>query len=181
MITEPLLITQERTFRDSRGVFFESYKKSHFADKYKFEELFVQENHSISYKNVIRGLHYQWDPPMGKLVRVVKGEILDVIVDIRKSSSDFGKVYSFKLSESNKSQLYVPPGFAHGFAAYGEENIVLYKCTAEYSSSGESGINPMDKTLNIGWGILNEEVIISDKDSSAKTLEEYKNEGYKFN
>lgn len=181
MTTEPLLITQERSFSDARGVFFESYKKSSFAERYGFEELFVQENHSISHKNVIRGLHYQWDPPMGKLVRVVKGEILDVIVDIRKSSSNFGKTYSFILSELNKSQLYVPPGFAHGFAAYGEENIVLYKCTAEYNSSGESGINPMDKTLNIDWGILENEIIISDKDSAAKTLEEYKNEGYRFN
>lgn len=178
---EPFLIKQNKVFTDSRGVFFESYKKSYFLENYNFEEKFVQENHSISKKNVIRGLHYQWDPPMGKLVRVVKGEILDVIVDIRIASPNFGKVQKFLLSEENKKQLYVPPGFAHGFAAYGDENIVLYKCTSEYNHSGESGINPLDEMLKIDWGILKEKMIISDKDAGAKTLEAYKNEKPKFN
>lgn len=181
LISEPILIKQEKTFEDLRGTFFESYKKSHFLQKYNFNETFVQENHSISTKNVIRGLHYQWQPPMGKLVRVVKGEILDVIVDIRKTSENFGKIYKYVLSEQNKNQLYVPPGFAHGFAAYASENIVLYKCTREYNKNGESGINPTDESLNIDWGIDKDNIIISEKDSLAKTFEEYKNEEYRFN
>ena len=173
---EPFLVKQDKVFEDSRGHFFEAYKNSDFLKKYNFEEIFVQENHSVSHKNVIRGLHYQWDPPMGKLVRVVKGEVLDAIVDIRKDSENFGKSYSFILSEQNRHQLYVPPGFAHGFVSKTEESIVLYKCTAEYNSSGESGINPLDRALNIDWGINKDKMIISAKDSSSKTFEEYKND-----
>ena len=173
---EHFLIDSQKVFEDSRGAFFESYKKSYFLDKFKFSNNFVQDNHSISKKGVVRGLHYQWAPPMGKLVRVVKGEILDVIVDIRKDSENFGKSYSFILSEQNKHQLYVPPGFAHGFVSNTEESVVLYKCTAEYNSSGESGINPLDETLNIDWGINKDKMIISAKDLSSKTFEEYKND-----
>lgn len=175
------VIKNQTTFEDQRGTFFESYKKSTFLDKFNFDKIFVQENHSISKLNVVRGLHYQWDPPMGKLVRVVKGKILDVIVDIREKSEHFGKVYSFTLSEENKNQLYVPPGYAHGFVSQTEESVVLYKCTAEYNSNGESGINPLDKILNIDWGIQESEMIISNKDLQSKTFEDYKNEKSSFN
>lgn len=173
---KPILISDIQVYEDPRGCFFESYKLSHFRNEAKIKDSFVQDNHSISKKNVIRGLHYQWDPPMGKLVRVAKGSILDVVVDIRKDSAEFGKVHKFELSDLNKYQLYVPPGFAHGFVSQVEESIVLYKCTSEYNRLGESGINPFDLQLNIDWGIHKKEAIVSDKDLSAKTLEEYKNE-----
>lgn len=173
MVKNFIFIENQKVFTDNRGIFFESYKKSDFLKKYNFNELFVQDNHSISKKNVIRGMHYQWNPPMGKLVRVVKGEVLDVIVDIRKSSPNYGKVYSFLLSEQNKNQLYVPPGYAHGFVSRAEESVVLYKCTSEYNSDGESGINPLDTHLSIDWGIERDKMIISQKDLISKSFKEY--------
>lgn len=173
---EPLLITGIKTFEDNRGVFFESYKESIFRDKYNLLESFVQDNHSVSCKNTIRGMHYQWDKPMGKLIRVAKGKITDVIVDIRKNSKDFGRIYYYELDDQNNFQLYVPPGFGHGFICRSEEAIVIYKCTAEYNKEGESGINPFDKDLKINWGISYNEAVISQKDANSITLQDYKKE-----
>ena len=172
----PILINNIRNFIDQRGVFYESYKYSFLRNEYGIEETFVQDNHSVSSKNVIRGLHYQWDKPMGKLVRVAKGFITDVVVDIRKESGDFGKVFYYELNEENLSQLYVPPGFAHGFICKSDEAIVQDKCTAEYNQKGESGINPFDKALDIKWGVEYNNIIVSEKDLNSKAFLEYERE-----
>ena len=164
---EPILIEDVRKFEDNRGFFYESYKQS------MINESFVQDNHSLSKKNTIRGLHYQWDKPMGKLVRVAQGEIMDVVTDVRKDSGNFGKSYYYQLSDKNLKQLFVPPGFAHGFICRSETAIVLYKCTSEYNKFGESGINPFDEDLNIDWGIKLEESVISQKDLESKSFSEY--------
>lgn len=173
---EPILIKNLKIFKDDRGIFYESFKESFLKEQYGIQELFVQDNHSVSCKNTIRGMHYQWDKPMGKLVRVAQGAITDVIVDIRMNSKTFGKAFYYDLDSENNHQLYVPTGFAHGFVCRSEEAIVIYKCTAEYNKNGESGINPFDLELNIRWGISNNEAIISKKDLESKTLKKYKEE-----
>lgn len=173
---EPILITDIRKFEDNRGAFYESFKSSVFRERYNVGEQFVQDNHSISSKNTIRGLHYQWDCPMGKLVRVAQGSIIDVLVDIRKVSKTFGDVSYYELSDKNLHQVYVPPGFAHGFSCVSDSAVVMYKCTAEYNPNGESGINPFDKELNINWGISSRDAIISEKDLLSKSFREYSRE-----
>ena len=174
IMIKPILIKGIRKFNDHRGYFYESYKKSLFDKEYNIKEDFVQDNHSFSCKNTIRGLHYQWDMPMGKLVRVSNGSIKDVVVDIRFNSEKYGTVYEYMLSSENGHQLYVPPGFAHGFICLSETASVLYKCTSEYNSDGESGINPFDSSLDIDWGIKKEECIVSSKDLNALSFLEYK-------
>lgn len=170
---EPVLITDISPFNDRRGIFYESYKESLFQERYGIKERFVQDNHSVSCKNTIRGMHYQWDSPMGKLVRVAIGEITDIIVDIRKNSPTFGSVMTYDLNEENLYQLYIPPGFAHGFICRSEMAVVMYKCTSEYNKSGESGINPFDPLLNIDWGIEYKQAIVSQKDLDSQNLVEY--------
>jgi len=164
---EPFLITVKK-YTDLRGDFYESYKASNLKDF-----LFVQDNHSVSKKNVIRGMHYQWDNPMDKLVRCSYGKIMDVIVDIRGNSKNLGNVYYYELSEENMNQLFVPAGFAHGFIALTDIAHVQYKCTAEYNNTGESGINPLDKQLNINWGIGLKDTILSEKDKNSISFAEY--------
>ena len=171
---KPILFTQKNTFKDHRGQFFEAYKKSELASNHDFKEVSVQDNLSISKKNVIRGMHYQWNLPMGKLVRVLKGKIIDVVVDIRADYETFGEKFYYTLSSENNSSLYIPPGFAHGFISKEDESIVLYKCTSEYNCDGESGINPFDKALDIVWGISSDEAILSEKDKYSQSFEEYK-------
>lgn len=170
---QPLLIEEIKSFKDNRGIFYESYKQSMFKEKFSLNETFVQDNHSVSCKNTIRGMHYQWDKPMGKLVRVAIGSILDVLVDIRINSDTFGKVFYYEINDENLSQVYIPPGFAHGFICKSDTAIVMYKCTEEYNKEGESGINPFDKQLNINWGIDYKEAIVSEKDLNSKTLKQY--------
>jgi len=134
-----LIIIEPKVFRDSRGLFYEVYSES----KYKEQGVparFVQDNHSISEKGVLRGLHYQVNPGQGKLVRVVRGEIFDVAVDIRKSSPTYGKWWGLSLSETNNLQLYIPVGFAHGFCVLSDSAEVLYKCSDYYSPQNERGI-----------------------------------------
>jgi dTDP-4-dehydrorhamnose 3,5-epimerase len=169
---EPILINIKK-YSDSRGFFYESYKKSYLQEKIKLDINFVQDNHSVSYKNVIRGLHYQWDEPMIKLVRVSYGSILDVLVDIRKNSNSFGKIHYYELNSENNDQLFVPAGFAHGFVCLSEYAHVQYKCSVEYNKNGESGINPFDKDLNIDWKINLADAIVSDKDINSKSFKEY--------
>lgn len=164
---EPFLITTKKYF-DLRGSFCESYKLSNIPNL-----IFVQDNHAVSKKNVIRGMHYQWDNPMGKLVRCSLGKIIDVIVDIRIKSDSFGKIYYYELSEENMNQLYVPPGFAHGYIALNDVTHVQYKCTSEYNKNGEGGINPLDKELNIDWGIDLKQAIISEKDNNSLSFSQY--------
>jgi dTDP-4-dehydrorhamnose 3,5-epimerase len=168
---EPILI-DTKYFIDDRGIFYESYKKSSMI-LHNICKDFVQDNHSTSKKNTIRGLHYQWDKPMDKLVRVSFGVIMDVVVDIRINSKNYGKVYYYELSEQNLKQLYIPSGFAHGFVALSDIAHVQYKCTNEYNSSGESGIDPLDKDLNINWNIDINRAIISNKDLNAISFKKY--------
>jgi dTDP-4-dehydrorhamnose 3,5-epimerase len=161
-------------YEDSRGYFQETFNKKISSE---IGCKFVQDNESVSSKGVIRGMHYQWDSPMGKLVRCSRGEILDVIVDIRKNSEDYGKVYYFYLSQDNSTCLWVPPGFAHGFQALTDDCVVNYKCSSYYNKEGEGGINPLDPDFNIIWE--NIDSTISEKDKSAISFSEY-NKDVKF-
>lgn len=169
---QPILLKNKK-FSDDRGLFYESYKKTDFEINTGLDITFVQDNHSISKKNVIRGLHYQWDKPMHKLVRVSYGLIIDVIVDIRKDSKKFGLVEYYELSEENNNQLFIPAGFAHGFICLSDIAHVQYKCSELYNINGESGVNPFDKDLKIDWKIDDKSAIISAKDMHSKTFKEY--------
>lgn len=162
-IPEVILI-EPRVFRDERGFFMEVYKHSEFA-AFGIAERFVQDNHSRSVKGVLRGLHYQ-NPPkaQGKLVRVVVGEIFDVVVDIRKGSPTYGKWVGVKLSAENKRMLYIPPGFAHGFCVISDVAEVVYKVTAEYAPECEGGIIWNDPEVGIDWPIENP--MLSPKDAN---------------
>lgn len=165
-----LILVIPKVFRDDRGFFLETYKRSDFV-KFGIKEQFNQDNHSFSRKGVLRGLHYQLNPKaQGKLVRCLKGKIFDVAVDIRKGSPTFGKWVGVELSEDNFHMLYIPPGFAHGFVVLSEEAHVLYKVTNEYSPEHDRGIIWNDPTININWPISNP--ILSDKDRKWPTLEE---------
>ena len=155
---------------DDRGFFLESYN-SIVQNELNIE--FVQDNHSRSKKHVVRGLHYQWEPVMGKLVRVVKGRGYDVVVDIRKDSPTLGKYDSIVLSEQNHNMVWIPPGFAHGFISLVDDTHLLYKCTALYNKDGESSINVFDQDINIYLPISNSEAIMSDKDRNAQSLSDY--------
>ena len=169
---DDLLIINPDIFSDDRGFFMESFR-SDYLESIGIKENFPQDNHSQSIKNVIRGLHFQWNQPLGKLIRVTKGKIFVVALDIRKKSKTFGKYCSLYLSEESKKQLWAPFGFATGFCACSKIVDVQYKCTAIYNPKAESGINPFDKDLNINWPIQREEAIMSQKDSNAQTLLEW--------
>jgi len=161
-IPEVILI-EPKIFSDERGIFFENFKVSNFTDN-GIDTKFLQDNFSQSTKNVIRGLHFQIPPKaQAKFVSVLRGEILDVAVDIRKNSSTYGKWTSQILSENNHKSLYVPEGFAHGFCVLSEKASVHYKVSQEFSSEHERGINWCDSDLKIPWSI--EKPIISKKDS----------------
>lgn len=157
-------------FADERGFFLESYNQRTFAEL-GICETFVQDNHSFSGKNVIRGLHYQIQQPQGKLIRVVTGEILDVAVDLRRSSSTFGQWQSFRLSSDNKLMVWIPKGFAHGFRVAASGTHVLYKTTDFYTPQHERTIAWNDSALNIDWQ-LDGEPIISSKDECALTFQQ---------
>ena len=164
---EGVLLIEPTIHIDSRGRFFESYEK----EKYRalgIREDFVQDNQSLSNKNVLRGLHYRVDPEQAKLVRVVKGEVFDVVVDIRKNSPTFGKWQSFILSSTNYLQLYVPVGFAHGFCVLSDVAEFLYKVSEYYSGEKEKGIIWNDPDIGINWPTSNP--ILSDKDVSNPRL-----------
>ncbi len=164
-----VLIIEPKVFGDERGFFFESFNQAKFEVAIGRQVNFVQDNHSKSAKNVLRGLHYQIQQPQGKLVRVVQGEVFDVAVDIRKSSSTFGKWVGEVLSADNKKQLWVPEGFAHGFVVLSESAEFLYKTTDYYAPEYERSIVWNDPAIAIKWPI-NGEPILSAKDQQAKTL-----------
>jgi len=157
-----VVLLEPRVFGDDRGFFLESYNERTFADL-GIRDRFVQDNHSYSSRNVIRGLHYQIGQPQGKLVRVVTGGILDVAVDLRRGSSTFGKWESFTLSGDNKRMLWIPSGFAHGFRVLSESAHVLYKATDFYAPEHERTIAWNDPELKIDWQ-LDKEPTISAKD-----------------
>jgi len=165
-----LLIIHPDLYSDERGYFFESYSQRRFLEN-GLQLEFVQDNISRSVKNTIRGLHYQvGENAQGKLCQVIYGKALDVAVDIRFNSPTFGKYFAIELSEENHTQLWIPPGFAHGFAALSDFVIFHYKCTAFYSKKDERGIRYDDKLLSVNWGIENP--IVSEKDLSLKNFNE---------
>lgn len=158
-----------KVFRDERGWFLETYNEKIFRD-IGISEKFVQDNQSFSVKGVVRGLHFQRAPfAQGKLVRVISGKVLDVAVDLRKDSPTFGKHKTFILDSEKGNMVYIPEGFAHGFAAL-ENSVFVYKCTNLYNKESEGGINWADPMLNIDWGVKNP--IVSEKDQALKMMDE---------
>lgn len=164
-----VLVFEPRVFGDDRGFFFESYNARQFGEVTGVHPGFVQDNHSRSAKNVVRGLHYQVRQPQGKLVRVVSGAIWDVVVDLRRSSPFFGRWIGVELSAENRRQLWVPPGFAHGFAVISEHAECLYKTTDYWAPEHERTILWSDPALAIDWR-LDGEPMLSGKDSQGKLL-----------
>mgnify|MGYP002634214901 CR=1 FL=1 len=164
---EGVLLLEPIVHVDVRGRFYESYEKQKYH-ALGIREDFVQDNQSLSKKNVLRGLHYRAEPEQAKLVRVVRGEVFDVVVDIRKNSSTFGKWQSFILSESNYLQLYVPVGFAHGFCVLSEEAEFLYKVSESYSAEKEKGILWNDPDIGVEWPVS--DPVLSEKDKINPTL-----------
>lgn len=169
---EGLVIIEPRLFQDGRGYFFESFNQIEFETKV-CKTTFVQDNESKSNYGVIRGLHFQKPPfAQSKLVRVVKGAVLDVAVDIRKDSPTFGNYVSVELTEDNHRQFFIPRGFAHGFSVLSEEVIFQYKCDNFYHSECEGKIAWNDMDLNISWRIPLEDIVLSSKDKDALPLKE---------
>ncbi|QUV99399.1 dTDP-4-dehydrorhamnose 3,5-epimerase [Chloracidobacterium sp. MS 40/45] len=162
-----VILIEPKVFRDERGFFLETYHASRFAQA-GLEVTFVQDNHSRSVQGTLRGLHAQWRRPQGKLVRVIAGEIFDVVVDIRLDSPTFGRWLGVRLSAENFRQLYVPPGFVHGFRVVSDVAEVLYKCTALYDPGDEIGVVWNDPEIGIDWGI--ESPLLSEKDRRLPTL-----------
>ena len=161
-------IIEPEIFKDSRGFFFEYYHKEKFRDN-GIIDFFVQSNHSKSIKNSLRGLHYQFPQAQGKLVRCISGEVLDVAVDIRKNSTTYCEWVSVKLNSENKKQLYIPPGFAHGFLVLSDYAEVIYQCTELYNPRNDNGIIWNDSNIKVEWGI--EKPILSKKDANLPPLE----------
>ena len=162
------VIIEPRVFGDDRGFFLETFQVFRYEQEAGINLPFVQDNHSRSVRGVLRGLHFQKTKPQGKLVRVVRGEVYDVAVDIRKESATFGQWESVILTEDNKKQFWVPPGFAHGFVVLSDTADFEYKCTDYYDSSDEGCILWSDPDLNIPWPIKNP--VLSTKDENAKRL-----------
>ncbi len=168
-IPEVVLI-EPKVFGDARGFFFESFNQKAFNDATGTNHQFVQDNHSRSAQGVLRGLHYQIQQPQGKLVRVVRGAVIDVAVDIRKSSPTFGQWVAEELSEDNHRQLWVPPGFAHGFVVLSEVAEFLYKTTDYYAPAFERCIAWDDPTLAIDWKLSGRQPLLSAKDAQGLPL-----------
>lgn len=166
------VIIEPRIFKDSRGYFFESFSQREFDEKVR-PIRFVQDNESKSTYGVLRGLHYQAMPyTQSKLVRCVRGRVLDVAVDIRKGSPTFGQHVAVELSEENHREFFIPKGFAHGFAVLSEEAVFQYKCDEFYAPQSEGGIQLLDESLNIDWKIPLDKAILSDKDRAYPKLSE---------
>ena len=173
--TEGVVIIEPRIFKDDRGYFFESFSQREFEEKV-CKTTFVQDNESKSSYGVLRGLHFQKPPfAQSKLVRVIKGAVLDVAVDIRKGSPTFGQYVSVELTGENHRQFFIPRGFAHGFSVLSEEVIFQYKCDNFYSPQSEGAIAWNDPDLNIDWRIPAEKVVLSEKDSKHPRLKDWQN------
>lgn len=169
---EGVVIIEPKVFGDERGYFFESFSQREFEEKV-CKIVFVQDNESRSSYGVLRGLHYQLPPyTQAKLVRVVKGKVLDVVVDLRKNSATYGKHVAVELSEDNKRQFFVPRGFAHGFVVLSEDVVFQYKCDNYYAPGCEGGIRFDDPALHIDWKIPVKDMILSEKDLRHKGLSE---------
>lgn len=162
---EDILIIEPRVFGDARGYFFESFNAKEFAEKTEIQVVFVQDNESLSHYGVLRGLHYQQPPfAQSKLVRVVKGSVLDVAVDIRKGSPTYGQHVAVELSAENHRQFYMPKGIAHGFSVLSDEVIFQYKCDDFYAPQSEGAIAWDDPDLAIDWQLPVDKIILSEKD-----------------
>ena len=170
---EGVYIIEPMIFGDDRGYFMETYHAEEFKEA-GLDLNFVQDNQSKSKKGVLRGLHFQYTKPQGKLVRALKGVVFDVAVDLRKNSPTYGKWEGILLSEENKKQFYVPEGFAHGFVVLSDDAEFTYKCTDFYDPEDEGGILWNDPSIAIDWPIGVNEVILSEKDKKWKTLKENK-------
>lgn len=163
-----VLIFEPRVFGDERGFFFESFSQAIFNEAVGYDVKFVQDNHSRSAKGVLRGLHFQLEPfAQGKLVRCVSGSVLDVAVDIRKTSPHYGQWVAVNLSAQNKRQLWIPEGFAHGFLALEDNTEFLYKTTNYYHPESERSIRWDDPSLNIKWGVTSPGISAKDKIAAA--------------
>ena len=168
-----VFVIEPKVFGDSRGYFYESFKQAEFDEHIGHHVEFVQENQSKSSKGVLRGLHYQkGDASQAKLVRVVKGSVLDVAVDIRKSSPTFGKYVAVELSEENNRQLFIPRGFAHGFLVLSDEAVFTYKVDSVYAPQADAGIMYNDPQVGIEWPKLDCEFLLSEKDTKHPLLKD---------
>ena len=176
---EGVVIIEPRVFKDSRGYFFESFSQREFDEKVAIPQygkpiIFVQDNESMSSYGVMRGLHFQRPPfTQSKLVRCVKGKVLDVAVDIRKGSPTYGQHVAVELTEDNHRQFFVPRGFAHGFVVLSETAVFQYKCDEFYHPEADGGINIQDETLGIDWQIKMEEALLSEKDTKHACLADF--------
>ncbi len=174
---EGLYVIEPTVFGDNRGFFLESYNKNDF-NKIGITDEFVQDNHSKSRRGVLRGLHFQTKYSQGKLIRVIRGKIYDIVVDLRKGSKTFGKWFGLEITSENKFILYIPKGFAHGFLTLENETEILYKTTDFYHPEYDSGIMWNDKDINIEWNLekynlKEEDLILSEKDTKHQTFKEY--------
>lgn len=170
---EGVFIIKPRVFGDARGYFFESYSKREFEEKVGKVD-FVQDNESMSKKGVMRGLHFQRPPfSQSKLVRCVKGSVLDVAVDIRKGSPTYGKYVAVELTEDNHLQFFIPKGFAHGFVVLSDVAVFQYKCDNFYHPEADGGISILDDSLGIDWKISTQNAILSEKDTKHPLLKDF--------
>ena len=177
---EGLLIIKPRVFEDARGYFFESFSQREFEEKVG-KVNFVQDNESMSSYGVMRGLHFQRPPyTQSKLVRCVRGTVLDVAVDIRKGSPTYGQHVAVELSEQNHLQFFIPHGFAHGFSVLSETAVFQYKCDNFYAPQADDGISILDKSLNIDWRIPVENALLSEKDTKHLLLQDF-NSPFEYN
>lgn len=163
-----VLVVEPDVFEDDRGLFMELFHDLRYRE-FGITEKFVQDNYSVSCQNTLRGLHYQLDSPQGKLVQVIEGEVFDVAVDVRIGSPSFGQWVGEILSDGNNKQLYIPPGFAHGFCVMSQKARFIYKCTSHYDSSDEYGLFWADKTINIDWPVQSPR--LSEKDQRLPTID----------
>lgn len=169
---EGVVILEPRIFKDDRGYFYESFSQREFEEKV-CQTTFVQDNQSMSVYGVVRGLHFQKPPYcQSKLVRCIKGAVLDVAVDIRKGSPTFGKYVAVELTEENHRQFFIPRGFAHGFAVLSDKAVFQYKCDNYYNKESEGAIAWDDATIGVDWRLSSEKVILSEKDKLSKPLAE---------
>ena len=169
---EDLYVIEPTVYGDHRGYFMETYNQKEFEEA-SLDMVFVQDNESRSKKGVLRGLHFQKKNPQGKLVRVIEGEVFDVVVDLRKSSETFGQWYGVLLTAENKKQFYIPEGFAHGFVVKSETATFVYKCTKLYDPTDEGGLMWNDPAIGIDWQIPEKmEVLLSEKDKKNPMLKD---------
>ena len=167
-----IVVVVPQVLGDSRGFFMETFRVDQFRELGLPTE-FVQDNHSRSTKGVIRGLHFQWNPPMGKLMRVTRGSAFLVAVDVRKGSPTLGQWFGMEVTAENKKQIWAPYGFARGFCSLTDDCEVQYKCTGSYNSQGEAGINLADPKIGVEWPIDVSKAVISDRDRKAPTLAQW--------